>query len=631
MWAIFSDPIGLFRTRDSTSGGVLAQTSVCPVSNRDSCVAIFEGVHGMLGIRTTDSWRASRPRRASQVKPAERLCGRAGIAACLGAAVAATLLAAAGSTSASADASGTYEPGEPSLSWNRQVHLGFDDSLAAVDDADGVVWSVGRANPANDGNSDAVILRADEDGQILDRLNQGSDQVDAAVGVDAGPWGAVVTGTTSGIFPGGGATSGGGMKGWVQLLNPEGSVVWTTQFGDAHVSETRGVAVLGDQVFVVGTSYPDGQDAELQVWSFSLEAGALVHERHFGTPGDDALGGVVVVGDQVVIGGSVRGDLVAGAGAGEQDAVLLALEPADLSTRWARQFGTAGDDTAIALAERDGIVYWAGALGREDDANYFTPSIGGVGAVRADGTSLWRQRLGASGSIVRSVAATSEGIVLAGGVHPGELGAETPSHGGEDAFLQGRAFTGEVLWTEVYGGPDYDHFMGLSATDDRLLVSGVTYNGMFGRRHGPSSVLARFDVPHLIRPDLAVRSAGGAFVGDNGSALGVRLTVRPGRQLTTTLRLQDDGLLHDRLALRSCSGNKHLRLTVLRDGRDVSPSTRAGIYRTPRLAPGSSQRLQLKIRAGAGARGSYACSLRARSTSDTRKADRIVLRVVVRR
>jgi hypothetical protein len=606
----------------------------------------------MLGIRITDPSRLPTPSDVNRRKSTavERRRGRVAVVGSLCAAVtiaqlvAATLPSASAGVGAAGGAAGsgsvrladipgaaTYEPGEPNLSWDRQVNLGFDDSLGAVDDAGGVVWSVGRANPANDGNSDAVILRADEDGQILDRLDQGSEQVDAAVGVDAGPWGAVVAGSTSGVFPGSGATSGGGVKGWLQLLDPEGSVVWTTQFGDAHVSYTRGVAVLGAKVFVVGTSYPNGQDAELQVWSFSLDNGALLRERHFGTPGDDALGGVVAAAGQVVVGGSVQGELVEGTGAGERDAVLLALEPGDLSTRWARQFGTAGDDTAIALAEREGAVYWAGALGREDDADYFTPSIGGVGAVRADGTPLWRARLGTSGSIVRTVTATSEGIVLAGGAHPGDLGAETPSHGGEDAFLQGRAFTGEVLWTGVYGGPDFDHFMGLSATEDRLLVSGVTHGGMFGRRQGPAAVLARFDVPHLIRPDLAVRSRRGAFVGDNGSAPTVRLAVRPGRQLTTTLRLQDDGLLHDRLGLRSCAGNKQVRIAIVRGNRDVSASTRAGSYRTPRLPPGRSQRLELRIRAGADARGTYLCPLRTWSASDARKVDRIVLRVVAGR
>jgi hypothetical protein len=559
---------------------------------------------------------------------------RMAVAGSLGAAVAIALLAAAVPTSAQlVDRRGgaaTYEPGEPDLSWNDQIQLGYDDSLAAVDDADGVVWSVGRGNPVNDGNSEAVILRTDEAGRLIGRLDQGSGQADAALAVDAGAWGAVVAGHTGGIFPGSGATSAGGEKGWLQLLDPDGSVVWTTQFGDAYVSYIRGVAVLGDQVFVVGSSYPTGWDAELQVWSFSLDNGDLLGERHFGTPGNDSLTSVVVSDGQLVVGGSVQGELVAGAAAGEQDAVLLALET-DLSTRWVRQFGTAGDDSVLALAERHGTLYWAGTLGREDDADYFTPSIGGVGAVRADGTPLWKSRLGSTGSDVRAVAATSEGIVLAGSAYPGDLGAETAAFGSEDAFLQGRAFTGEVLWTEVYGGPSFDVFMGLSATDDRLLVSGVTYEGMFGRRHSGRAVLARFDVPQLIRPDLAVRSARGAYVGDNGSARTARFTMRPGRQLTTTLRLQDDGLLHDRLGLRTCSGTTKLRLRVLRDGRDVSASTRAGTFRTPRLSPGRSQQLALKIRAGAHAHGTYTCSLSTRSASDARKVDRLELRVVVRR
>jgi hypothetical protein len=529
-------------------------------------------------------------------------------------------------------ASATYEPGEPALSWEHQIDLGFDDSLSAIDEESGVVWSVGRANPVNDGHSDVVVLRSDGEGRILDRIEQGSDQLDYAAGVDAGPWGAVVAGSTGGAFPGTGSTNFGGLQGWVQLLDPEGRVVWTTQFGDAHVNYITGGAVLGDKVFVVGYSYPTGEDADLQVWAFSLDTGAPLEERHFGTPADDTLRSVVAVDGLLIVGGSTQGELVETARLGETDAILLALEPDDLSTRWARQFGTVGGDTVGTLAERDGTVYWAGALGNEDDANSFTPSVGGVGAVAADGTLLWRHRLGKTGSFVRTIAATSEGIVLGGGVRPGDLGAETASYGGQDAFLQGRAFTGEVLWPEVYGGRDYDDFLGLAVTGDRLLVAGVTYDGMFGSQNEePVSVLARFDVPHLLRPDLAVRSPRGTYVGDNGSTRAVRLTVRPGGQRTTTLRLQDDGLLRDRLGLRSCSAGKQIRLRLLRGDRDVTASTRADTYRTPRLAPGRSQHLELRIRAGSDARGSHTCTLRARSASDARKVDRIELRIVVRR
>lgn len=340
----------------------------------------------------------------------------------------------------------------------------------------------------------------------------------------------------------------------------------------------------------------------------------------------------------MVLGGYTRGEVVPGERVrGMYDVVLMALDPQDLSTTWAHQLGTPGADWLTTLTVHGETLYWGASFG-DPDGYPFAPEIGVLAAWSLDGSERWRTHLGPGNAPIGDLVVTSEGLVLSGQVYAGQLGTEVAGFG-NDTYLQGRSFTGEELWTEVYGTSDVDGFRGIATEgDDRLYAVGYTGGRMFGEAQGSpwDAVLVALDVPHVQRPDLSLRVArGGEFVGDNRYGVKrrpVRFNVRRGGQRDLVVRIEDDGLLADRQVLRSCSGagGGGLRLTF-RDGRrDVTRSTSKGNFRTRMLRPGGAHRLGIHVDAARARPGTYSCSLVSRSGARRHEADRLDLRIVVK-
>ncbi|WP_017936673.1 hypothetical protein [Nocardioides sp. Iso805N] len=527
-------------------------------------------------------------------------------------------------------ASATDRYGSPQsygLTWGIQSDIGFGGNLTAVDVSDGVVWSVGEGSPRNDGHSDVVVQRSSVTGQDLGHITEGSQSGDTARGVDAGPWGAVVAGTTGGVFPGSGAEPTSGEHGWVQLLAPDGSVSWTTQFGRGPVSYVDGVAVHGNTVAVVGESFAGGGPQDIAVSTFSLATGTLLASRTFGSPALDMARAVTFLGDEMIVGGLTDGAMGATPSAGDEDAVIVALDPTTLSTRWTTQIGTAATDSVAALTTRDGIIYWGGVMGEEVSS----ASDGVVGAISSGGKPLWQAEVGQHGGNVRSITTTSRGVILGGEVNDGTTSST-------DAYVEGRGFDGAPQWHLTFGAAGFDAAEGVAASDDRVYFAGTTYDGMFAAvDKGSDALLGALDVANVLRPDLAIdasshasrRPSAGPSYRKLVAPAATKLVVRRGSASSATIRLRNDGLVGDSLALQGCK-RPHLKMTWQFGHRVVSAAVRSGTYRTPILAAGSAQTLRWRIRADKRARGTITCALTARSTHDARVVESRTVKIVVK-
>lgn len=392
-------------------------------------------------------------------------------------------------------------PGE--VQWTRQFGTGSDDrAYAAAIDATGRVFVAGTTSGAlagaNAGGPDAFVRAYAADGTTTLWTRQfGTAASDFANGLATDEAGTVVvTGSTGGLL----AEAHLGMEdAFVRAYDRDGQELWTRQFGTASGDTGYAVAVTRDHRLVVagtttgvleGTGF-GSVDGFVRVLDMD---GDLVWTRQFGTPAADYALGVAVADDgRVLVAGHTMGDLAV-PNAGDFDAFLRAYD-ADGDLLWTRQFGTPATDAAVGGVATDplGRAFVAGrTLGALDG-----PQLGnGDAFVRAfdvGGDLLWGTQFGtAAYEQVGQLAVDGSGNVFVVGETEGALGA--PIQGFSDAFVRKFAGDGATRWTRQFGTSEVET-VAAAATDGRIAVVGHTMGDLGGPHAGSHDGFVRMYGP----------------------------------------------------------------------------------------------------------------------------------------
>lgn len=232
------------------------------------------------------------------------------------------------------------------------------------------------------GSTDAFVMRLNRDGTVRWLRQFGTSGIDEAIGVAVTEGAVYVTGVTDRAFPG--HVNLGDFDSFVARLTLDGDIDWITQFGTSRLDGAWKIGVSETTIFVSGNT--EGQ-----------------------FPGETALGG--------------------------NDAFVAAFE-LDGTLRWARQFGTAGNENAPGLAVDDFGAVAVGRccgplfLGIQDPA-----ADGFVRRHDADGNVVWAMQLGNPGIFDRVADVALKGrdtyiVGLTQGAFPGFVNA-----GLVDAFV----------------------------------------------------------------------------------------------------------------------------------------------------------------------------------------------------
>jgi len=308
------------------------------------------------------------------------------------------------------------------LVWTRQFGTPTPTYANGVVAAGGGVYVVGTAagtfpGQTQDFSNDAYVIKYDQDGKQQWIREFGTTEDDYAFGAAADSSGVYVVGQTIGSLPG--FTQLGGGDVFIRKYDPNGTELWTRQFGSSGGDRANAVAVSSAGVYVAGDAggiFPNAQ-VESDFYNFFVSkfdaAGNLLWTRQFG-PGDHARGvaadntGVYVVGD-------VQGKLPGQTPSGGYDAWVRKYD-LDGNIAWTRQFGTGLSDIAYAAA--------------------------------ADGT----------------------GVYVAGGTYRA-LPGQTNS-GGIDSYARKYDPSGNEIWTNQFGAPGDDHAAGAAANATGLYLGG---------------------------------------------------------------------------------------------------------------------------------------------------------------
>lgn len=469
-----------------------------------------------------------------------------------------------------------------------------DDVIDGVDVHDGVVTAVGRTAPPGPGATEAFVLTV-RPGEPPARTAIARDVMDDAAAVDAGSWGSVVVGSS--VDPESAA--------WeltAQRYDPSGEVLWTTTLDQGASDLPSDVVVADGTVYVAGDSQAPGEGRGFLVATLDLETGVEQQRRVWGRGPWSSATRIAVDGDLLVVGGFAQ-HAAEGPHLGFSDAVVVGLDRATLATRWATQFGTAGQDLVGGVAVAGEAVYVASRRAREP--------VGMVmSRLRRDGTPVWNRAKPVGDGLAEplDLVADARGPVAVGLVE-GRLDATTGPFETVDAFAQAfDAATGAVRWTSRTGdAATSESYRAAALSGDRVIAAGATDGDLFAPSAGGRDAIVAVVAPPPAPP--VVRRAVRATVRPTS------LRVRAGASGSATIAITNAGSASDAVRARlACRPGAGVRLVATQGGRDVTAALLRGTYATPTLAAGRSSSLRLRVTAARDARARrLSCSVRATS------------------
>ncbi|HYQ02502.1 MAG TPA: SBBP repeat-containing protein [Polyangiaceae bacterium] len=342
-------------------------------------------------------------------------------------------------------------------------------------------WATGGVAQAGTPSSNAVCGTPSQYRQF------GTSAYDTALGVATDGSGNVyVAGSTNGSL-----TKAANLNGdaFIRKYDPNGTVLWTRQFG--NTSTTRATSVAPDSsgnVYVAGYTgallegtYYGSDDAFVRKYDSN---GNVLWTRQLGTDWTDQASSVAVDGSgYAYVVGFVGNSLVAGTGGpGDQDAFMRKFDT-DGNTLWTKQWGTTSTDNAYAVK----------AIGSGTGTVYVTGYVGG-GELRTfalNGTAGWIKAFSAS------VSATPYGLAVLGsgeafvtGYTSGNL--QGTNAGSMDIFVRKYDASGGIAWTAQFGTPDWDEGDAIAVDGNgNSYVTGYTLSAIAGTNAGGTDAFLR--------------------------------------------------------------------------------------------------------------------------------------------
>jgi hypothetical protein len=260
----------------------------------------------------------------------------------------------------------------------------------------------------------------------------------------------------------------------VAKVQPDGSKVWTREFGGPLGEMGRGVATDQEgNVIAVGGTFnalddnvkAGGEDAFVTKLD---TAGTRLWTRQYGSAMLDQANAVATdPTGNIFVAGVTYGAIGDTPSSGDGDAFVVKLD-AKGTTLWIRQFGSPAWDGVLALAcDPTGNVtvvgYTDGGFGGHKSAG--AEDIF-VAKLDVNGETLWTRQFGTAGDDNPNAAATdsSGNLYLVGNTQGGLDG--NARFGADDAFVTKLGPNGDTLWTRQWGCAESDNARAVAV--DRL-------------------------------------------------------------------------------------------------------------------------------------------------------------------
>jgi len=321
---------------------------------------------------------------------------------------------------------------------------------------DGGYIIVGGTTSFGSGDADVYMIKTLSNGDTLWTRTYGGSDTDEGNSVQqTSDGGYIITGETKSYGAG---------SYYVYLIKTDnnGDTLWTQTFGSTGIDKGNSVQQTSDGGYIItGTtsSYGAGLD-DVYLIKTDINGDSLWTRVYGGAESD--IGHSV---QQTTDGGYIITGRTISYGAGASD-VYLIKTASNGDSIWTRTFGGATGDAGYSVQQTiDGGYIIAGRTSIFNSLDVYLIKT------TSTGDSIWTQVFGGSMKTDEghSVQQTIDGGYIVVG--------ETWSYGsGEtDIYLIKTTSTGDSLWTQVYGGADYDRGYSVQQTSDNgYIITGHT-------------------------------------------------------------------------------------------------------------------------------------------------------------
>jgi hypothetical protein len=217
------------------------------------------------------------------------------------------------------------------LSWVRQFGTPGTDEIRGLSLRAGILHAVGwttgsLAGPFVGGESDGFAVAFDTAGTRLWERQLGTDGADRVEAVVARAGGVFVAGSTGGMWPE--QTPDGGLDAFVGKLDETGRPLWLRQFGSEADDVASALQAAGKGVYVAGSAsgeLPEGE--HFGIWDGFvrkyLPNGTQMWTRQFGTERFDQVYGLAAERSAVYLVGTTGGAFEGAVNAGDRDVLVM--------------------------------------------------------------------------------------------------------------------------------------------------------------------------------------------------------------------------------------------------------------------------------------------------------------------
>ncbi|MFX1475125.1 MAG: hypothetical protein ACFFCO_06600 [Promethearchaeota archaeon] len=324
--------------------------------------------------------------------------------------------------------------------WNTSFGgASYDRGFSIIEASNGDLIIAGETESYGAGQSDAYLLRVDQNGTLLWNTSFGGPRADSARAV-------IETSGGDLVIAGSIELSRDNHDYWIIRVNATGHHIWNQSYGGPDIDYGRAIIECSDSGFAVAgqsRSYPTGLIGE-NFWLLRLDTdGTLLWNSSIGGTGYDACNTLL----EVSTGGFLLTGYTTSYGSGMEDIWVLRVDPTGQPV-WNCSVGGTGTDYAWSAIERsDGNFAVIGTTRVSSVDNDILLAI-----IDANGNLLTSQQFGSSANneYGYSIVETSSGTFTLLGRTNG-LGA-----GGYDAYLIHTDQNGLVLWETTLGGAAND-------------------------------------------------------------------------------------------------------------------------------------------------------------------------------
>ncbi len=376
-------------------------------------------------------------------------------------------------------------PGNLSLQGTKNLQIdGVSSSNSVTVDRAGNVYVAGMAirlpNGGDPEPGDAFVAKYSKGGSLLWKQVLSTAGLDNALGIAVDPLGNVyVSGTTDGAL---GSAPVGGRDAFIVKYDTGGTLLWKKQLGTSALDSAFGIALDGKgNAYIAGVTFGDigaknAGASDAWVAKYDPE-GNLRWIKQWGSAGADSATAVAIApnGD-ALIAGQTEGS-VGSAGINNKNALLARYNPRG-ELLWVEQISTPSTDGALGIVtDAAGNALVVGGTEGQLGSEQYGGEDAFVALYDSKGHLQWNKQLGTQlTDVANSVAIDQKGNVFIAGMTYGAFRGEQPDGKKPSGWVAKLNLGGSMLWLQQFADAPSRYLNGIAIdSDQNLRIAGSTF------------------------------------------------------------------------------------------------------------------------------------------------------------